>query len=255
MNSESCWGGSEYLFEVKRSHNFQYQFTHKKSQEVVGRFNATLERKYSFESHTFEGIGLTSKKLKMFYPHLIKDQGSSYYIHVSMQPNKPLPQHLSHLYDVNIKSWPSNYQVGSYIYPYNLTFEYFRETPKMKKPTTISSLDMNHQCVGLSHLEMYPGGGGLRCTQYKYCANDDFTNFPREELKDYHRSRSRKSCILFEDEPRFDEASWLDKSQSHVFDYEAFIPKFRDGLCGPIISYWARVNNHNTWFAAPKLPM
>ena len=169
-----------------------------------------------------------------------------------MRPNKPLPQHLSHLYDVNMKSWPSNYQVGSYLYPNHMTFEYFRESPNMKKPTTISNLDLNHQCVGLSYLELFPGGGGLRLTQYKYQANNDFSNFPSEELKDYHRSIQRKSYLLCEDEPRFDKALWLDKS--HVLDYEGFVPNFRDGLSGPIISYWGRVNNHNAWFAAPQLP-
>lgn len=255
MNSASCWGGAEYLFEVRRANNFQYQFTHKKSGEVVARFNATLQRKYSLisERHIYEGISLTSKRMQMFYPHLLEDRQSSHYIYINLQPNKQLPQHMSHLYDVNTKSWPANYQVGSYLYPNHLTFEYFLETPKMKKPTSISSLDTDHQCVGLSYLEMYPGGGGLRCTQYKYMTNNVITKFPSEELREYHhtRSRSRRSFLVAEDEPRFDQALWI--NNSHVLEEEAFVPNYRDGLCGPIVSYWARVNNNNTWFAAPKL--
>ena len=239
------------MFEVKRANNFQYQFTHKKSGEIVARFNATLERKYkaTSERHVYEGIALTSKKMKMFYPHIIDDCISPHYVYINLQPNKQLPQHLNHLYDVNMKHWPVNYQVGSYLYPNHLTFEVFVETPNMKKPTTISSLDTNHQCVALSYLEMYPGAGGLKLTQYKFMKNSEFSNFPSEELRRYHESRKRKNLILYEEEPRFDQASWI--QASHVFDYEAFVPNYRNGLCGPIVSYWARVNDNNSWFAAP----
>ena len=253
VNSESCWGGAEYLFQVKRANNFHYQFTNKRSGEVVARFNATLERKYrpTSEHHVYEGIALTSKKMKMFYPHLIDDCISPHYVYINLQPNKKLPQHLSHLYDVNMKSWPAHYQVGSYLFPNHLTFEYFLETPNMKKtPTTISCLETNHLCVGITYLEMYPGSSGLRCTQYRRMINSDFANFPSEELRRYHESRKRKNCILYEEEPRFDQASWIDNS--HVFDYEAFVPNYRNGLCGPVVSFWARVNDNNSWFAAPK---
>ena len=92
------------------------------------------------------------------------------------------------------------------------------------------------------------GGGGLRCSQYKYLTNSDFENFPSEILKDYHRPR--RNHFLIDDEPDYTKAPWI--NNNHVFDYEAYVPNYRDGLAGPIISYWARVNNTNHWFAAPS---
>ena len=71
-----------------------------------------------------------------------------------------------------------------------------------------------------------------------------------ERITGNFQSAAKKKCILYEEEPRFDQASWIDNS--HVFDYEAFVPNYRNGLCGPVVSFWARVNDNNSWFAAPK---
>ena len=150
---------------MKRANQVHYQFTHKRGEEVVARYNATLRRKYSptSERHLVDGIALTSKKMQMFYPRLIEDvPGSSYYIYIHSQPNQRLPPHQSHLYDVNMKTWPSSFQSGSFQFPNHLTFEYFRESTKNKTSATICDLEKDHECVGLTYLELYPGHNDFR---------------------------------------------------------------------------------------------
>ena len=78
--------------------NLNFQFSHKKlmslnlpGEEIVGRYNCTLTRKYNLshkDNHFTEGITMTSRKLKMFYPHIIdsEDPGANYYIYISMYP-------------------------------------------------------------------------------------------------------------------------------------------------------------------------
>ncbi len=235
----------------------QYQFTHKKivdlnlpGEEVVARYNAALLRKYRpiSERHLYEGISLTSRRLKMFYPNILKDDNSSYYIYIRTQPNTKLPSHKAYLYDVSTSLWPDRYKTAEYLYPNTMTFEYFLESRGKKKPETICDLDIEHQCVGRSFLELYPGGGGMKVTQYCHLSNSNFDNFPSPELKAYHEPR--KNRFLIDDEPDVTEAIWMNKS--HVGNLEAFVPGLRDGLAGPIISYFARVDNNRRWFVPPN---
>ena len=146
-------------------------------------------------------------------------------------------------------NWPDQFQRGDYQFPNTMTMEYFIETPGKMKPTTIGELERDHLCVGRTFLEMYPGGGGLKCTQYKYLSNESFEHFPSDELISYHAPR--KNRHLVDDETDLTEATWRNKL--HVDNREAFVPNFRDGLAGPIISFWARIDNRNRWFEASKV--
>ena len=260
-----CWGPSEYLFEVKMMNNLNFQFSHKKlmnlnlpGEEIIGRYNCTLTRKYNLshkDNHFTEGITMTSRKLKMFYPHIIdsEDPGANYYIYISMYPKVNLPEHSMHLYDVNFASWPSQYQNSDYQYPNHLVFEYFLETPGLSKPDSIFSLEKDHKCVGATHLDLYPGGGGMKCTQYKHLSNLKFSleeSFRQEEeLRRYHDEK--KIHVLYDDEPDFSQAKWI--NNHHVYKHNTFVPNIRDGLAGPIISYWARLDSKRRWFASPIL--
>lgn len=168
-SNSSCWGPSEYFLEVKMMHSFQFQFTHKKianpnvpGEEVIARYNCSILRKYSpIQDRPFlHGISLTTRKLKMFYPSIINSEhcGENYYIYINMYPNDKLPPHMKYLYDVSMSSWPSYFQDGAYQFPNHLNMEYFRETPGLEMPSTIGDLENHHTLVGLTFLELYPGG-------------------------------------------------------------------------------------------------
>ena len=256
-NKSTCWGAAEYLFEVKMMKNIQYQFTHKKiidlnlpGYEVVARYNATLSRKFSEtdDRHVNHGIALTSRRLQMFFPKILDEfSGGNIFIYIYTHSNYKLPPHKRYLYDINMDSWPDEFQDGVYRYPNHLAMEYFLETPGLKHPQTIWDLENHHKCVGSSYLELYPGGGGMKCTQYKYVTNSSFDGFPSAVLSKYHDAR--KNRHLVDDQPDETEATWI--NNSHVYKCDAFVPNFRDGLAGPIISYWARIDNNRRWFSAP----
>ena len=184
----------------------------------------------------------------MFHPDVLKGDESSYYIYIQTRPNSQLPPHKAYLYDMSTSLWPDCFKTAEYLYPSTMTFEYFLENKGEKIPENISELEMNHQCVGRTFLDLYPGGGGFKCTQYTYLSNSNFANFPSPELKAYHEPR--KNRFLVDDEPDVTEAVWMGNG-SHVGNSEAFVPGHRDGLAGPIISYYARVDNNRRWFASP----
>ena len=168
-SNDKCWGPSEYLFEVKMMNNVNFQFSHKKifnlnhsGEEIIARYNCTLARKYRphQDNHFMEGITSTSRKIKFFYPFLIdsEDSATNYYLYISMYPKVKLPEHSMHLYDVDMASWPVQYQSGDYKFPNHLVMEYFLETPGLPKPESICDLEKYHKCVGSTFLELYPGG-------------------------------------------------------------------------------------------------
>ena len=94
----------------------------------------------------------------------------------------------------------------------------------------------------------------MKCTQYKLLLNRNFSldesRRQEEELRKYHDGRhASRKCILFDDEPDFTQANWI--NNNHVYKESTFIPNIRDGLAGPIVSYWARLDNKRRWFASP----
>ena len=91
----------------------------------------------------------------------------------------------------------------------------------------------------------------MRCTQYKFISNLNFSfeesQIQDQVLRNWHERK--RNHLLINDEPDFTNASWI--NSYHVYEKDKFIPTIRDGLGGPIISYWARVDNNRRWFAAP----
>ena len=93
----------------------------------------------------------------------------------------------------------------------------------------------------------------MKCTQYKFLSNQ---NISCEESKNHEQvlrswHEKRRKNLLWDDEPDLTEATWI--NNHHVYKRDAFIPTLRDGLAGPLISYWARIDNNRRWFAAPAL--
>ena len=64
-------------------------------------------------------------------------------------------------------------------------------------------------------------------------------------------ARQKTQPPFIDNEPDITEPTWL--NYFHVYKKDAFIPGIKDGLAGPIISYWARLDNNRRWFAAPVL--
>ena len=93
----------------------------------------------------------------------------------------------------------------------------------------------------------------MKCTQYKYLSNQNFSSEESERQEQVLRSwhDKRRNHLLIDNEPDITEPTWL--NNFHVYKKDAFIPGIKDGLAGPIISYWARLDNIRRWFAAPVL--
>ena len=93
----------------------------------------------------------------------------------------------------------------------------------------------------------------MRSSQYKFLSNQNFSCEESEKQEQVLRDwqEKRRNHLLVDDEPDITEPTWI--NQYHVYKKEAFIPNLKDGLAGPIISYWARIDNHRRWFAAPVL--
>ena len=96
-------------------------------------------------------------------------------------------------------------------------------------------------------------GGAMRCTQYKYLSNQNFSceesRKQEQVLRNWHEKT--RNHLLVDDEQDLSEPTW--NNCHHVYKKEAFIPSIRDGLGGPIVSYWARLDNTRRWFAAPSM--
>ena len=93
----------------------------------------------------------------------------------------------------------------------------------------------------------------MKISQYMFLSNEKFSReeSDRQEkvLKDWHEKR--RNPFLIDDEQDLTEPRWI--NNFHVYKKDAFVPTIKDGLGGPIISYWARVDNNRRWFAAPAL--
>ena len=91
----------------------------------------------------------------------------------------------------------------------------------------------------------------MRCTQYKYISDKDLScdDYKRNEegLRKYHEERRNRHLV--DDEPDYMKATWI--NNLHVFEKDTYVPTIRPGLAGPIVSYWARIDNKRRWFASP----
>ena len=103
------------------------------------------------------------------------------------------------------------------------TFEIFRKNPDNPWPTCLWESKQNHHPVAITTLNLYPGGAGFECKQYKYLVNEYF-------------DKSVQSSDM----------KWTD--QEYIYPLEAFIPYKQDGYAGPITSYYHRVNCVNPFF-------
>ena len=188
-----------------------------RNEEILNRIHAPLkEVRYG---GGYRGLSIMSKPA-LFWPGLFNggDGRSSYYSWIELAPQESLPSHKLYLENLPFSSWPDHYKSPEFLFTHRLTFLTYKEVPGLPIPQTYHELKMHHTPHSQTFCEFYPGGAGMKVSQYKYQCNQTF--------------RPQDSINM--------DKSWKD---SHVNVSDMFIDGVRDGYSGPIISYWARLDD------------
>ena len=224
-NQTRCWGQYDRIFDVKRK-GYQYQLTCSKvkdgiNEEIQNRMYFTL-----VQNHRSPML-LTSMSSKyghspFFWPGLFEGepQDAWYIISINTGSNKPLP--LPWMKNSPIAYWPSEFQTPDYIYPNQMWFYTHRFDKKKPWPETVGEMEQNHIPVGLTYLQMYPGGSGFICRQYKWVRNQEFDDSVKVEDGDFH-------------------------NDIYVLPYESFIPFVQDGYAGKACHYYVTFSIKNNF--------
>ena len=187
---------------------------------------------------TLEGIGIVQCKanqIPMFgFPKLIdfensKQSKASYYLHLTMaqnqqsdfchggQPNKP--------------------------YPLIMIAEHFKQNSENSSiPQNWSELAKFHFPVALSHLEMYPFGAGLRQVQFKYMVNESMKGLDQNDWLNFQAKPSNEKIDFFKGR------DWSTEYKKYFDQKSAFWENFQNGWGGPVVSFYRRHDEMNTWF-------
>ena len=224
-NPNKCWGPAERLFDLKRKRDF-YQMTHIKvingiHEQIEDRQYFNLSRKSNYPNR-FTGVVNRFSCPSFFWPNLFdgEPKNDCYIFHVDNHTNYPLPEHM---WGSPFCYLPNVYQSPAYKFVNSFTFEIFRKNSEKPWPSSLWESKQNHHPVAITTLNLYPGGAGFECKQFKYLTNEDF-------------DKSVKSSDM----------KWTD--QEYIYPLEAFIPYKQDGYAGPITSYFQRVNCLNPFF-------
>ena len=170
----SCWGPKERYLKVAKKEGFkkkdslQYMFAQYKvygngAEECVDRVYLNLQLK-SERRWNYEGIGEQRRVRQFFFPNLF----DSYY------------REQEHFTFVTTRQYERT--SSGFKFPLVWQVEHFMKNKNIQKfPLTVKDLDQDHHPVAKSFLEVYPGGAGLRVSQYKYVENVQFK--PKGSLK------------------------------------------------------------------------
>ena len=226
-NLSNCWGPAERLFDLKRKRDF-YQMTHIKvingtHEQIEDRQYFTLYRKSNYPNR-FTGVINRFSRPSFFWPNLFDGEplNDCYIINVDNQTNLPLPEHMKGSPFCHL---PKIYQDPRYKFVNSFQFEIFRKNPENPWPTSLLESKQKHHPVAITTLNLYPGGSGFECKQYKFLKNKDFDKSVKSSDSDM---------------------SWTDTEFIHPF--EAFIPNKQDGYAGPITSFFHRVELYKSFF-------
>ena len=220
-----CWGRKERYIKilrhwVNRKHfvGYQYSFSNFNvgviSDECTDRFYFNLEKTENPKLH--EAItSQTTKSPKFFFPNIIDNslRDSQFYLHIQQEDFS--------------KSSPN------YRHPSTLKIDHYRRNEEMVIfPTTASDLSY-HKPAAASIVELYPGGAGLKVSQFKYVENETIKN---SENLIYNPS----------DPVDLPPAAWVYSSPAKKS--EVFVEGLQNGWVGPIVSYWSRYDHLNSFF-------
>ena len=236
------------LFQVRRRQD-RFQLSNIKIlnspyEECTDRFVVSLKKIGSRDQYQHRGISITSRHPRFLFPELIERcPGSSYFIYVESRIRDSLPEELVYLKDIRQSEWPQEYRAPNFLFPLSMKIEHYREALSADKkiPETRFQLLTRHIPVARTIIDLYPGGG---CSTKTLFHNIYFTVSSGAGF--------RSSQYIYLENSRFESDTvnirpdWID--EFHVSSQESYIPHVQDGFCGPIVSYWSRVNSYNKWF-------
>ena len=226
----SCWGPKERCLKVSKkirpNDGLQYMFSQFKiydnrSEECVDRVYFNLQLKDS-DNWFYEGIGSQSRIGQFFFPNLVdscnQEPGNFFFVSTRQ-------------YEKSSKNFK---------FPLVWKVEHFKKNKQVEKfPASVHDLDKDHYQVARTFVEIYPGGAGLRVSQYKYVENSEFRHRDSADILCYE---SGGLDIKHNTPPPFS------INEDHLSSGEVFIENIRDGFCGPVTSYYLRYNANNSFF-------
>ena len=235
-NPTTCWGPRERIWDV-RNHGSQWSFTHSKvfeqSEEKIEKLHAKLERGSGSNNLQYTGIAMKTSQSRDFWPNCLPVAPSPRrHIFITMASKEIVPPE----YAVLPKNqWPKTYQTPKYLNPNRMECRYFDEPPRQmpaiplteeekrkrckEVPTTLAALEDSFPEIARTYIEMYPGGSGLKVTQYKVIQQEK------------NEGKHEKVDML---------SRWYAEST-----YSGHMP----GWAGPVVSYWARVDSNHRYFS------
>ena len=222
----NCWGTKERYFKilrhwVNRNHftGFQYSFRNYK----VGEISDECSDSFYFNLHKTSNPrfheAITSQTVKspsFIFPNIIDKsiQNSQYYLHIQQEDHE--------------RSSPD------YLYPSTLKINHYKRSEDSAVfPTSPEDLAVHHKPAASSIIELYPGGAGLRVSQFKYVENAHFND---------------SEDLIYDPNDSIVIPSAASVYSSQVQKSEVYAEGIQNGWIGPIVSFWSRHDHFNSFF-------
>ena len=228
-NIETCWGPRDRIWDVRKSNvKSKWSFAHhkvsKSSFETVDRMYVTLERGAGPSHLHYAGIAWKGSQSFDFWPYCLPIvPAPSRFVHIEIASKTLVPHELM---SQPVNEWPTYYMKPEFLNPNRITFRYFDDKPielTKRNPTTLNDLKNYFPEIARTYVEMYPGGSGLKVSQY-----NKVSQFKVEEKR-----------VMVDWLP-----SWWDESA-----YSGFVPGKQAGWRGPVVSYWSRLDANRRYFS------
>ena len=227
---ESCWGPKERYFKVSRKNRktynedgFQYMLSQfivhdGGNEECVDRVYLNVQLKNS-RKWIYEGIGSQRRIRQFFFPNLV-DKEQEHFVYVSCRQFER--------------------STDNFKYPIVWKIEHFKKNKEVLRfPSSVKDLDDDHHPASRTFMELYPGGSGLRISQYKFVENVEF-----KPTTCYGLSYGTGGLEI-----NYSPPFWVQEiNKDHLSPDEVFIENVQDGFCGPIVSFYERYHSNNSFF-------
>ena len=222
----NCWGTKERYLKIfrhwvnlKHFTGYQYLFRNYKvgeiSDECTDSFYFNLQKTSNPRLH--EAItSQTVKSPSFIFPNIIdkSTQASQYYLHIQQEDHD--------------KSSPN------YLHPSTLKVNHYRKSEGSAMfPSSLEDLAVWHKPAAASIIELYPGGSGLKISQYKYVENTQF-------IDSDHLIYDPNDPIVIPP------STWV--YSRNLKKSEVYAEGIQSGWIGPIISFWSRHDHVNCFF-------
>lgn len=228
-NTTACWGPKERIWDVRRRGQ-RYAFkTHTLTNSIektTDSMYATFVRSSGKDNLVYTSITRKWEQCADFWPDCLPvAHRPKRNVYISMASKECVPEEYLELPK---NEWPAYYKTAKYQVPNRMEMRYFDEQPgedtdrfNAIEPVSLSSLESYLPEIARTTIEMYPGGSGLKVSQYKMIPQ-------------------------WQNEGERVETDWLPKEWRDNFG--GYIPEIQHGWAGPVVSYWARLDATNRWF-------